>query len=184
VVDDLPKDTLPLREAARRLGVSVETLRRRAQRMQKRGERGPFIKQGDEWYVIVPDDPRDDPDVSRDSSAQTTAAALSTPAEQFSRVIEQAIAPYAARLEELAIELGATRNELQHERERREAVERERERLRLDVARLQSVQRREKASDAPDSSEHETPVKKANDAPGGVQRENRPSWWRRLFGME
>ncbi len=34
------------------------------------------------------------------------------------------------------------------------------------------------------ANEQESPMQSAPVAPGGVQREIRPSWWRRLFGME
>jgi transposase-like protein len=53
---------------------------------------------------------------------------------------------------------------------------------------LQTAQRQLAASvpssAPPETFAEESPIKSANVAPGGVPREIRPSWWRRLFGME
>jgi hypothetical protein len=165
---ELPDGAVSLREAAARLGVSVETLRRRAQRYQSRNGDSPFFKHNDEWFTILAEGPDTGPDMLRDTSPSAGFSSAITPGEQFARVIEQAIAPYAQRLETIAIELG-------RERERREQVERELDTLLEEVAQLRLTQQPEPASDASDALGSLVGARETQDATSGVMNENSQS---------
>lgn len=166
---DLPENAVTLRAAADILGVSVDTLRRRAQRYQKRGEPGPFLKQHDEWYVILPETRDTEQDTLRD-----TATNAITAGEQFARVIEQAIAPYAARLEAIAIDLG-------RERERREEAERERDELRARLDALESPETRAEPSTRYPAPDESNVAQRGSSEATEASTRPRRSWLRRIF---
>ncbi len=101
---------IPISDAARVMGVSVDSLRKRVQRRNVKAYKG---KDG-QWRVVLPvlASPGT-PDMAADTRETPPEAAhaamVGTPDDRFARVIEQAIAPYAERLEAVATELGRER---------------------------------------------------------------------------
>ncbi len=164
---------LPISEAAHAMGISVDSLRKRVQRRSVKAYKG----NDGQWRVVLP--VGDLPETSADerptsgTAAETApTAAIISPADQFARVIEQAIAPYAARLEAVSREAGELRVRLEH-------AERERDDLRRQ---LDAPAAREQASDG------ESPPQTTNVAPGGageaeraLEKPQRWPWWMRIL---
>ena len=154
----MPEHGLPIADAAQMMGVSVDALRKRVQRRSVRAYKGT----DGQWRVVLPESktPETSPateTLSETSEDSETSAVIGTPDERFARVIEQAIAPYAARLEAVSREAGELRARL-------EQAERARDELRARLA----------------ASEDNPPMQSAPVAPGGVQREPEASWRVRL----
>jgi len=154
----MPEQGIPIADAAQILGVSVDALRKRVQRRSVRAYKGT----DGQWRVVLSESetPETSPateTLSETSEDSETSAVIGTPDERFARVIEQAIAPYAARLEAVSREAGELRARLEH-------AERERDELRARLA----------------ASEDNPPMQSAPVAPGGAQREPAASWRARL----
>jgi len=99
---------LTIRDAAERLGVSSDTIRRRLKAGELAGRQEPQGKQGYRWMVQLPDDPQDTP------TAVGTAAPGMHPAEAYE------LADSRARiegLERLIDEIGSQREKLERERD-------------------------------------------------------------------
>jgi len=162
----MPEQGIPIADAAQILGVSVDALRKRVQRRSVRAYKGA----DGQWRVVLPESetPETSPateTLSETSEDSETSAVIGTPDERFARVIEQAIAPYAARLEAVSREAGELRARLEH-------AERERDELRARLA----------------ASEDNPPMQSAPVAPVPSQREpevfpkQRWPWWMRILG--
>ncbi len=156
-------DGVPMREAADRLGISVAAVRQRI----RRGTLESFKGEDGRWYVRIPIVPNAVPDGVPDGVS---------PADDLT----------SALLDTLRSENAFLRGEM--EVRNRELADRTREVQELHVM-LQTAQRLIPAnvpttSDAARADEQGSPRQHTPVAPGGVQREIRPSWWRRLFGME
>jgi hypothetical protein len=128
---------VPISEAARVLGVSVDAVRKRVQRRSVAAWKGADGR----WRVILAD--ADEGGTTRDAAVAsgtiegTAQVVTETPRRTVGlAAVQELIAPFIA-------DLGAVREELGREKERRAAAERERDRLRLEVARLRSLHRRE-----------------------------------------
>ncbi len=162
----MPEQGLPIADAAQILGVSVDALRKRVQRRSVRSYKGT----DGQWRVVLPDSetPETSPateTLSETSEDSETSAIIGTPDERFARVIEQAIAPYAARLEAVSREAGELRSRLEH-------AERERDDLR---ARLTA------SEDAAPPSETPAPPALSQREPEVFPKQRWP-WWMRILG--
>ncbi len=154
----MPEQGIPIADAAQMMGVSVDALRKRVQRRSVRAYKGT----DGQWRVVLSDSeiPETSPateTLSETSEDSETSAVIGTPDERFARVIEQAIAPYAARLEAVSREAGELRARL-------EQTERERDELRERLV----------------ARDEESPPLEATVVPGGAQREPEASWRVRL----
>jgi len=156
-----------LTEAAARLGVSREALR-------KRVVRGRIPAHKDEngvWLVDLPTpDNRADmsPDMAADRGGRTTPDTLSAPSPNLTAIMEQWITPLVERVEAQAVRIGRLENENQH-------LQAENERLTeaLDVPTIVGIPPPANERQAP---ENESPLQTETVAPGGVQREPEASW--------
>lgn len=136
---------VPISEAARVMGTSVDALRKRVQRRSVKA-----YKSGNgQWRVVLDNYVADTDTPDTHASAETRAGTPGVDMDIARRAggimaVQEVLAPFIA-------ELGTVREELGREKEKREQAERERDRLRLEIARLQSVQRHEQraAQDAP-----------------------------------
>jgi len=167
---------LPISEAAHAMGVSVDSLRKRVQRRSVKAYKG----NDGQWRVVLPaGEPHgtfaNEMPTLGTATETAPATAIISPADQFARVIQQAIAPYAARLEAVSREAGELRVRL-------EQAEQERDDLRRQ---LDAPQPRERAGDG------ESGIVGGETPHGGAEREYDPSqstprrsWWARLLGLE
>lgn len=159
----MPEQGIPISDAAQIMGVSVDALRKRVQRRSVRAYKGT----DGQWRVVLSSvDATGTPPVaetpSETSEEIATSAVIGTPDERFARVIEQAIAPYAARLEAVSREAGELRARLEQT-----ARERDELRLRLDAR-------------ASERSGEESHIGQGKTPQEGVQRETEASWRVRL----
>jgi hypothetical protein len=140
---------VPISEAAKAFGISVDSLRKRVQRRSVQAYKGA----DGQWRVVLPGGIKDETILDADGPSETvdgTAQAVTDAQRRAGGIeaVQEILAPFIA-------ELGDVREELGREKERRASAERERDQLRLEVARLRSVQRREPppAPDAPEPSQ-------------------------------
>jgi predicted DNA-binding transcriptional regulator YafY len=99
---------LTIRDAAERLGVSSDTIRRRLKAGELDGRQEPQGKQGYRWIVQLPDD------------AQDTPTAVGTAAPGMPTAMAYELADSRARiegLERLIDEIGSQREKLERERD-------------------------------------------------------------------
>ncbi len=174
-MDDTSGQGWTLTEAAERLGVSREALR-------KRVVRGRIPAHKDEsgvWLVDLPTPDRGadmSPDVAADRGGRTPPDTLSAPNPNLTAIMEQWITPLVERVEAQAVRIGHLENENQH-------LQTENERL-AEALRDARHQLPPVVPSTARDAEQESPMQSAPVAPGGAQREIRSSWWRRLFGVE
>jgi len=172
-MDDTSGQGWTLTEAAERLGVSREALR-------KRVVRGRIPAHKDEngvWLVDLPTpDNRADksPDVAADRGGRTTPDTLSAPSPNLTAIMAQWITPLVERVEAQAVRIGHLENENQH-------LQTENERL----TEALSDARRQRAPVVPSTTRdqapgNESPMQPATVAPGGAQGESEASWRVRL----
>jgi excisionase family DNA binding protein len=108
---------LTIRDAAERLGVSSDTIRRRLKAGELEGRQEPQGKQGYRWIVQLPEDAQDTP----------TAVATAAPGMPTAEAYELADARARIEgLERLIDEIGSQREKLERERDDwKEAAQRE-----------------------------------------------------------
>ena len=169
---------LPVDAAARHLGLSPQTVKRRLKRGTLRGEQEP-TPTGFRWYVVVdtpgiPDTPADTPGdvpgtpagVSAGTSGDTPdtpqTALQATRAQEMAEYTERLLAPWRAIVQQQAEEIGALSE------------------------RTATLQARVEAQ-APRITELEAPPTNGQaaghgDAPAGGGGGAGRSWWRRLWG--
>lgn len=164
-------DSVPMREAADRLGVSVAAVRQRI----RRGTLESFKGEDGRWYVRIPIVPDGVPDGVSSTVSPTVSLAVDVT---------------STLLDTLRSENAFLRGEI--EVRNRELADRTREVQELHVM-LQTAQRLipanvPTASDAARADEQESPLKSAPVVPGGAQREieafpkQRWPWWMRILG--
>jgi excisionase family DNA binding protein len=154
-------------EAARILGVSENAVLQRIKRGTLPAVRDPDRK----WRVLAfatDQQPTDRP--ANQPTDHERSLPLRTQQEGAALVIREAIAPFVERLETVNRELGSLRTELSHERERREAAERERDELRTLLT----------AAPAPPGDAQITPAA-SDDLPIAAEAQPRRSWWQRFW---
>jgi hypothetical protein len=155
---------LPVKEAAPRLGLTLDQLRRKLRRGEIGGRRVP-TPTGHAWLVRVDGALSDAVRPPSDSTPAPPSAGGSPAlarAQEMAVYSEQLLRPYVAKIETQAERLGRLE-------ERTESLQAETERLRARVAELEA---------APAASETtETPI--APQAEGPAAR----SWWQRLLGL-
>jgi hypothetical protein len=171
---------LGVADAARVLNLTPNAVRKRI----KRGSLAAY-KDGDDWRVIVSDGeprpiPQPTPRPRPEPTSQPTPRPIPNNADGITRdpirqaqqlaLIQEIIAPFVAELGETKHRLGIAETELQHERERRTAIETERDELRLLLA----------AASAPPGDAQITPAA-SDDLPIAAEAQPRRSWWQRLW---
>ncbi len=174
----------PLVEAAELLGVTADSLRKRA----RRGTVEAY-KQGDEWYVIVPNGTN-----GTQATGQATSQATARAAQAIREPLEQAVAAVIATLREqlLVKDQQIAEKDIQLTERDRQLAAREREVSELHVL-LQTTQRlippvvatasernREGEEKIHDLAENTAP-ERSMDVQGASENKPVVSWWRRLF---
>lgn len=171
----MPQGT-PLVEAANILGVTADSLRKRA----RRGTVEAY-KQGEEWYVIVPNGT-----ARAQANGQATSQATARATQATNEPLEEAVAMVITTLrEQLQVkDQQIAEKDLQLSERDRQLAAREREVSELHIL-LQSTQRLIPAvtPEAMESSFQQVkrapePVQSDSNAPSGKQQ---VSWWRRIF---
>lgn len=168
---DMPQGT-PLVEAAEILGVSADSLRKRA----RRGTVEAY-KQGEEWYVIVPNG------TSRSqATSQATARARQATDEPLQRAVAEVIALLRDQIKTKDVQIA--QKDVQLAERDKQLAAREREVSELHVL-LQTTQRlipsiTSDGGDSPDR--HTTKAPESFEAVSQVSEPKQPvSWWRRVF---
>jgi hypothetical protein len=115
----------------------LNSLRKRVQRRSVKAYKSP----GGQWRVVLPGDENDGTTVDADASPVTIDETAQAVTEAQRRVggleaVQEILAPFIA-------ELGTVHEVLGREKQRRESAKRERDQLRLEVARLRSLLRRD-----------------------------------------
>jgi len=162
----MPEQGLPIADAAQILGVSVDALRKRVQRRSVRSYKGT----DGQWRVVLPESETPETSTTTETLSETseesaTSAVIGTPDERFARVIEQATAPYAARLEAISREAGELRALLSQ-------AERERDELRARLA---------ASNEGSPASETTVPPVPSQREPEVFPKQRWP-WWMRILG--
>jgi hypothetical protein len=168
---------VPISEAARVMGVSVDALRKRVQRRSVKA-----YKDADgQWRVVLPGRDNGREDIIEGDLPETPPETARGEVDRIRRAggiaaVQEVLAPFIA-------ELGTVREELGREKERREQAERERDQLRLEVARLQSVQRHNQRRAVDDSAPvEESPPTIAETPQRGAERGLRAFWRKVISG--
>ena len=156
---------VPVAEAARHFGITERAVRKR---IVAGTLHGVMIDRA--WHVSITEPP-EEPEQGRSSvgsrnrNSPGPVPLAPVPVQtQMNALMQEWIAPLAARIETLAGENGALRADLRHEQERREAIERERDELRARLV----------------AAEDNPPIQNTPVVPGGVQRDSAASWRARL----
>jgi len=163
---------VPVAEAARHFGITERAVRKR---IVAGTLHGVMIDRA--WHVSITE-PSEEPEQGRSSggsrnrnSSGPVPLAPVPVQTQMHVLMQEWIAPLAARIEALAGENGELRADLRHEQERREVIERERDELRARLA----------------ATEDNPPMQSAPVAPVPSQREpevfpkQRWPWWMRIL---
>jgi len=166
----------PLVEAAEIFGVTADSLRKRARRGTVKA-----YKQGDEWYVIVPNG-TDRPQANGQATSQATARASQATREPLEEVVAVVITTLREQLQIKDRQIAEKDMQLS-ERDRQLAA-REREVSELHVL-LQTTQR---LIPSVTTEMIESPVSQGKSTPEPVQPDfeaslgkQEVSWWRRIF---
>jgi len=181
--------SMPISEAAKIMGTSVDAMRKRVQRRSVKAYKGS----DGQWRVVLDDQDFDIDGRDFLADARTTPGTSSGELDATRHAgsimaVQEMLAPFIA-------ELGTVREELGREKEKREQLERERDQLRLEVARSRSTDTYGRRVDSAAygvserPTDDESPARVPTPDPSGVQREigvsqRRGAWLRRLFGGE
>lgn len=182
-------------EAARRLGISGRAVRKR---IASGTLKGTMIDGA--WHVRLGPEPVTEPEQgrlepergNRSGSTPSVPPLITSPRSQFDAVMQEWIAPLAARIETLARENGELAADLRHERERRVEVERERAEARAEAndlaARIRAfgmVPTHQESQERVDVVRESAFTSYAPHSTGkGAQAPQRRSWWRVFLGLD
>jgi hypothetical protein len=173
-------------EAARALGVSVETVRRRLRRQQLAGQKLPTA-QGFEWRVLLPVQLLDG--TERDSAASGDQADAAPPTHApGASPSQRSVAGPEREITRLEAHVGDLRTELAEARAELEARRREVQELHVIIARLTPAPTPLPAPTAPEGADQADDQASPTQPPDSVayapdQVTRRPAWWRRAWTL-
>lgn len=178
-----PPGGVPLHEAAELLGVTVELLRKRAQRKTI-----PAYKADGRWYVVL-DGIRDVQDTTlpgpvldrtirpvQDDPSHAPLVVSSAARSQLEAIRDEWLRPLVDRIGELEREAGQLQERVCGVEREREAFQAERDAALAEVERLKAAQ--DALSGAQEPQHGAPPANTAPDTPSPWW----VSWWRRLVG--
>jgi len=182
-------------EAARRLGISGRAVRKR---IASGTLKGTMIDGA--WHVLLGPEPVAEPERgrpepeqgTRNGAAPSVPPLTTSPRSQFDAVMQEWIAPLAARIETLARENGELTADLRHEHEQRMEAERECAEARAEandlaayIKAFEMVQTHQEPQERVDLvRESAFPPHAPHSTGKDTQGPQRRSWWRVLLGLD